>query len=558
LPGPVDQIRAYLDGLLPGQRRLLYGALAIAALFLVGVAFWGMEENGEVIYRSTDAGDVQDVSDALAVQKIPHEITRNGLGIRVDNEHLGRARIAGAAAGKVEGFELLSAIELGTSPQRERWTYQRAREGELQKTINSLEETEWSRVHLVLPERSAFLRDERPPSASITVKLRPGAVLTRNQINGIRALVSGAVEGLRPVDVVLVDHDGNLLAGGEEEGSQFSGAPSLMNLRAAEERRTRGAILDSLTRVLGSPNDVTVGVTVDVETATVARVTRSQDPETQVLISETVREEKSDSTRPGGVPGAESNLPEETAGNAVAASKTSSESLEQRSNFEYTEVEERESEGPGRVKRVSVGVVVNSERIATIAKALVTAGEDGVVDEAAVEAKVKVLQKQVEETVRVAMGFNDEREDSLNVTFLPFSANAAEDPDLAEVGWSAQLAQNQAVVAAILIIMLSLILVFVVIRPLVSAVTRAAAPPAPLALETEGASLLGDVAGADQLYAGMSPEEAAQREASRNLTERLRSMVDNFENVDAADLNRLVDLEQEATAQVLRRWIRDS
>lgn len=553
MPGPLEQVRSYYEGLQPGQRRVLLGAVVIAFALLAVVGIWGLEDTSEVAYRSGDPGDVQAVAEAYQNQNIPHEISRDGLAVTVPPEFLGRARIAAAATGRADGWSLLDQIELGTSPQRERWTYQRALEGELSSTISELEDVRWAKVHLVLPERSAFLRDERPPSASVTVQLLPGASLDKTQIRGVRAIVSGAVEGLKVADVVLVDDQGTLLAGNEAADAEaMGGAPSLMNLRKAEEFRTRASILDALTRVLGSPNDVTVGVTVEVETASVDRLTLSQDPESQVLISETIREEKSDSTRPQGVPGAESNLPEEAA--AGAASTTSSESLEQRSNFEYTKVEEREVQGPGEVSRVSVGVVVNSERIASIAKALVKPGEDGTLDEAAVASKVEELEAQVEETVRVAMGFDKTRDDALVVTFLPFSANAPEDVEVAEAGLERQVQ----IVGPVLMVLLAMVLVvWFVVRPLVSAVTRAAAPPDPL-LETElGTGLLAEAGGPVDGALTESDEDAAQREASRNLTERLRTMVDNFENVDAADLNRLVDLEQEATAQVLRRWIRD-
>lgn len=556
MPGPLEQFRTYIDGLQPGQRIVLVGAAVIALMTLVGVGVWGLQDTDEVVFRSGDPGKVQSVAEALTSQDIPHSISGDGLAITVPPQFTGRARIAGAAAGEVDGFELLDAIELGTSPQRERWTYQRAREGELARTINELDEVEWSRVHLVLPERSAFLRDERPPSASVTVKLLPGSALDKAQVRGIRGIVSGAVEGLKAADVILVDHEGTLLAGGEGDEGGMSGMPTVMNLRAAEERRTRGAILDSLARVLGSVNDVTVGVTVEVETASVDRLTRSQDPETQVLISETIREEKSESARPAGVPGAESNLPEEAG--AGDGQMTSSETLEQRSNFQYTQVEERELLAPGSVKRVSVGVVVNSERIATIARTLVGVGEEGEIDEAALEEKTEELEAQVEETVRVAMGFDKAREDSVVVTFLPFSANAPEVPEVAEAGLERQV---QVVGPPLMVLLAMILVVWFVVRPLVSAVSRSAAPPEPVALATDLGGVLLAEAGDDPnspLTGGMTPEEAAQREASRNLTERLRSMVDNFENVDAADLNRLVDLEQEATAQVLRRWIRDS
>lgn len=554
MPGPLEQLRAYYEGLQPGQRRVLVGAVVIAIALLMVVGVWGLEDRNEVAYRSGDPGDVQAVAEAFTTQNIPHEITRDGLAVTVPPDFIGRARIAAAATGRTDGWSLLDAIELGTSPQRERWTYQRALEGELSSTISELEDVKWAKVHLVLPERSAFLRDERPPSASVTVQLMPGAALDKTQIRGVRAIVSGAVEGLKVADVVLVDDEGTLLAGSEENEGELSGAPSLMNLRKAEEFRTRAAILDALTRVLGSPNDVTVGVTVEVVQSSVDRLTRSQDPETQVLISETIREEKSESSRPQGVPGAESNLPEEAAvGNGAT---TSSETLEQRSNFEYTKVEEREVQGPGEISRVSVGVVVNSERIASIAKALVKPGEDGTVDEAALEEKVGELEKQVEETVRVAMGFDKTRTDALVVTFLPFSANAPEDVEVAEAGLERQV---QIVGPPLMVLLAMVLVVWFVVRPLVSAVSRAAAPPEPLALEGElGGGLLAEAGGSvDAAALAADDEEAAQREASRNLTERLRTMVDNFENVDAADLNRLVDLEQEATAQVLRRWIRD-
>ena len=156
------------------------------------------------------------------------------------------------------------------------------------------------------------------------------------------------------------------------------------------------------------------------------------------------------------------------------------------------------------------------------------------------------------------MGYDKTREDSVVVTFLPFSANAAETPELAEEGFERQV---QAYGPPLMILLGMFIVVWFVVRPLVSAVTRSAAPPDAGALDTDlGGALLAEAGGdpIGSLTGGLTPEEAAQREASRNLTERLRSMVDNFENVDAADLNRLVDLEQEATAQVLRRWIRDT
>ncbi len=543
----MEQFRTYFDGLEVGQRRILFAAVALSMLILVGVGFYSWSDRYVAAYSSRNPMDVQDVAVALDAQGVPYRLSPDGLSVEVLPEHEGKARIASASAGKVLGFEVLDNLELGTSPRLEEWAYQRALQGELVQTINSLEEVEWSRVHLVMPERSAFLRDERPPSASVTVKLLPGATLTRLQLRGITALVSGAVNGLKASDVVLIDHDGQLLAGGEQDDGPLAGMPTLLALRDAEAKRTRAAIHEALTRVLGSANDVTIGVTVEVETSSLDRLTRSQDPDTQVLISEVVREENSQSARAGGIPGTASNLPEEPTTEGGGA--TSKESLEQRSNYEYTNVEEREQRQPGDVKRVSVAVVVNAERIDALARKMVGTNEAGDVDEAAVTAKVAELEEQVRKTVEVSMGFDKERNDGLAVAFLPFSANEADEPELAQAGFEKTMRSYGSLGVVLLT---TLLFFFMVVRPLVSAVARAATPPEPLALETAGVS--GGIASIADLQGG----EGEQREASRNLTERLRAMVDNFENVDAADLNRLVDLEQEATAQVLRRWVRGS
>ncbi len=545
----IEQFRTYYAGLQPGQRGVLLGAALLSIASLVGVGWWSWGDRYEVVYSANDPLDVQEVVSALETQNIPFRIVESGRAIEVLPEDLGRARIAGAAAGKVLGFEVLDSIELGSSPQRERWAFQRALQGELVRTISALDQVEWARVHLALPDRTAFLRDETPPSASITVKLRPGAVLSAAEVRGITALVSGAVDGLHSNDVVLVNQDGALLSGGDAEAAEaaLGGGPALMGLRTTEEKRTRNAIRDALTRVLGSPDDITVGVTVDVAASSIDQFTRSKDPDSQVLISETIREQSGESVKPGGIPGTASNLPEQ-GGSSAATSKESLQ--EQRSNFDYTTVETREQSSAGAVKRLSIGVFVNSDRIVALATAVATAANAGKApDAAAIQAQIDAIQKQVEDTVRVAAGYNKERGDSVQVSFVPFSATA-------DVG-STPSEEPAALVALerylpYLIVLVAMALLFwFVIRPLVGAVTRASGGGGLQALEAGAIGLDGR-----RILDG--PGAARTDAAGRNLTERLRAMVDNFETVDAADLNRLVDLEQEATAQVLRRWIRES
>ncbi len=557
--GILEQIRTYYQALQPGQQRILLAALVMAVFAVAGVATWSAQDHNRTLFTSSDPGSVQAVADALAADGIAYRVSSDGRSISVAPENEGLARIAGARAGQIIGFEVLDSVELGTSPKREDWAYQRGLQGELARTIGSLEDIEWAKVHVVLPERSPFFRDERAASAAVTVKLVPGGTLSKRQRQGITALVAGAVDGLRAENVALVDHEGTLLSGGGSDDATMSGVPTLFEVRLAEEARTQSAIEEALVRVLGSRTEISVGVTVEVETSSSDRIVRRVDPEEKALISESNREEQKESSRPSGIPGAQSALPEQGGPNGQAQTQNSVLS-DTRNNYEPTRIEERETQAPGTVSRVSAAVIVNKDRIAALAKAALVASGVEEPSPAQLEEREAELQKQIESTVRSAMGFDSTRKDALTVSFLPFTPTEESDSRNIETvasffGESLQ-AWSLLIVAVVLFFLL-------VIRPLVSAVSKAAQPPLPPALEpaaadaaaalTDGRSGPGGALGMDFL----DPNDPAAREAGRNLTERLRSMVDNFENVDAADLNRLVDLEREATAQVLHRWIRE-
>lgn len=551
MAGFFDQLRNYYTALQPGQRRIFEAVIVITIGVMVAVGLWSSGDGYQDLYTAADPGEVQQVASALEAQGIPFEVSSDGRTVRVRPEDEGRARLAGASAGKILGFEILDAIELGTSPQRERWAYQRGLEGELAQTIAALDEVQTARVHLVLPQRSEFLREDQAPTASVNVTLLPGAVLNKAQRRGIRALVAGAVDGLKAGDVVVVDQEGNLLAGGEGDDPAASGISSLAAARVAEEERVRRTVAEALGKVLGSTQELTIGVSAELEVSSVDTIERDIDPDAQALVSESIREESNQSTKPSGIPGTASNLPEEAGAGAEATQN--SDLTEQRSNFDYPRTETRTVSGPGRLKRLSVGVTVNVDTIRKLATTLATGADGAAPDEAAVVAKETELRSKIEETVRVAMGYDAERRDALSVAFLPFTPSEDALAEAAERDAASFLTDN---LLSWLLITLCVILTFLfVIRPFASSVVVAAQPPLPPAIEPgvqaalEGGSLTGGIGG---------EQDGEKRDAARNLTERLRSMVDNFENVDAADLNRLVDLEREATAQVLRRWIRES
>ena len=206
----VEQLKSFYQGLGARERGIFTAAILASLITLGGVFFWASQDTWKPVFTSSDPSEVQSAAAILEEKGVPYRISPDGLRLETTVTNVGRARIEAASAGKNPGFETLDNIKLGTSPQRERWAYQRALEGELVRTINALDEVKASRVHLVLPERSAFLREERPASASITLQLEVGQSLNKAQIQGITALVGGAVDGLEVSDVVLVDDKGRL------------------------------------------------------------------------------------------------------------------------------------------------------------------------------------------------------------------------------------------------------------------------------------------------------------------------------------------------------------
>jgi flagellar M-ring protein FliF len=516
----VEQFMAFFAGLGVREKRIFVGASVASLVALLAVFWWAAQENWQPVYTSSDPGDVQAAAAVLEANKIPFKVSDNGLQLLTTPSNVGRARIESASAGRVAGFESLAEIKLGTSPQRERWAYQNALQGELVRTINSLDEVEMCRVHLVLPQRSAFLREDRPASASVTLKLLPGRRLRKAQVVGISALVGGAVDGLDAGNVVIVDHKGRMLSSPQDGDENTMGLTALFEARQAYESRYRQTIEGALAPILGDPNAISVAVTVDLDPTMIESTTREMNPDTQVTISEEVREEDSSNQTAGGIPGTESNLPETT---GATQGSTNRSVAELSTNYDYTTTQRRTVQPAGKIERVSVSVMVNNERMQELA--------GGEAEGDALES----LKKQIDEAVRVAMGYDQTRGDSVAVSFVPFSVELVDEDDM--TGSSFDIQDYEGLIVAILGLIL---LVWFVARPVLQAMSGTAR-------DTGGGGVL-------TAARGMGVEQVMDEEGM-SLAERLRLLVDNFEPVEAQDLNRLVELQEDASAQVLRRWV---
>lgn len=489
---------------------------------LLGIAFWSNHVTWVPVSTSSDLGAIDAAAQVLEKQGIPFQIGSGGHALLTREEDLGRARIASSSAGLPPGFESLSELELGATPQRERWAFQRALQGELMRTIDSLDEVDASRVHLVLQERTSFLRNQPGSSASVTLRLAPGRSLTPNQVRGITALVAGAVDGLRAKDVVLVDEGGNLLSGESTDDSAMSGLSTLIEARHAMESSYASAIEGALLPILGAREAMSVAVSVQLDTTTTDRRVQAVDPNSQATVSEQVVDENQVGKRKGGgVPGAESNLPDATG--ASTGQNENERSLSQiASNYDYTRTDERTVRTAGDIDRVSVGVSIDANAFA----ALVPAGGDA-----------GALEESIKRTIQAAVGFNAERGDLVTLSLVPFQAAP---PLESTTGTSVVKVVERMAPSGVALV--AVVLFFVVIgRPLATRLLEATAPP-PLVAPAE----------VDET------EQLRQERERNNVTERLLLKVDGFRQADSDDLNRLVELEEAASAEVLRRWIRNA
>ena len=523
----VEQIRTFYRGLGSRERGIFSAALIASFMTLGGVFYWASQDTWRPVFTSSDPSEVQAAAAIMEEKNVPYRISPDGMRLETTAPNVGRARIEAASAGKTPGFETLENIKLGTSPQRERWAYQRALEGELVRTINALAEVKASRVHLVLPERSAFLREERPASASVTCQLEVGRTLSKSQVQGITSLVAGAVDGLETSAVVLVDDKGRLLSTELDEDEMTAGLTGLFEARRAHEARYRRTVLSALTPILGAEDAMSIAVTVDLDSTMVESTTKELDPNTQVTISEQVREETSTNQTAGGVPGVEANLPENN--NAGRQGTTERATNELSSNYDYTTTQRRTVQRAGKINRVNVAVMVDDARIAE----LVAAAGDA--------ADAEAIKTQINDAVRVAMGFDETRGDSVSVSFMPFSEPVLDSSELVGETW------DPTELAPYGVALVTIVLFFVfVILPAMRAVGAASSAAA--------AGSSGDVLAR---AAGRFGRGGALNEGEEgvNLAERLRMLVDNFEPVEAQDLNRLVELQMDASAQVLRRWV---
>ena len=540
-----EQLKNLYSSLTPVQKTSIPVVFFLSVAGFIGFLLWAQTDTQQLVFKSTNFSQLQAAKVALDKANIPYTLGEDDTAIYAPKNYIGQARIVAASTNSVLGVEVLDSIDIGVSPSMEKTKTILALEGKLSQTINALEMVESSRVHIVVPEDSPFLARESEGSASVVLWLTENSknpligVTERNsdklnaglarpssdQLKGIASLVAAAVKGLTPNKVVILDQEGNLLRGYlHDEDPNIASSTSLLELKIMEERQYRQSIKDLLGGIVEG-KDVRVAVSVDLVRETKESSIQSYDPTQQVTISEKINESASTERESAGIPGSESNLPEQT---PTTEEGSVSEKFQSAINYDYTKTVETSLLPPGSVRNISVSVVVNSLKLEAIAN-----NSNGA-------SSVEDLKTQIQESVRHAIGFNKDRGDQAKISFIPF-APLEGGIGLDGSGFASSFKGYLPYIIALITILLFFL---VLVRPLVTSITSA--------MNKE-----------EDPYSGLSEDERQLLEISTTdgntaMTNRIRRMIEGFEPIDARDLNKLVDMNEEPSAEVLRRWIRIS
>lgn len=416
---------------------MVAGAAAVA--IIVAMVLWAKSPDYRTLYSNLSDQDGGAIVTQLTQMNIPYRFAENGgaLEVPADKVHELRLRLAqqGLPKGGAVGFELLDQEKFGISQFSEQVNYQRALEGELARTIETLGPVKGARVHLAMPKPSLFVREQKSPSASVTVNLAPGRAMDEGQISAVVHLVSSAVAGLPPGNVTVVDQSGRLLTQSNTAGRDLNDAQ--LKYAADVEGRVQRRIEAILGPIVGNGNihaQVTAQIDFDNKEQTEEQYQPNGDAAQAVLRSRQTNEsEQIGGQYPGGVPGALSNQPAPANTAPITnppANQNQPQNGQQNANGQQQATTAANNAGPrnttrnetanyevdrtirhtkmnvGDIQRLSVAVVVNYRTL-----------PDG-----KTEALTADQLKQIEDLTREAMGYTEKRGDTLNVVNSPFNA----------------------------------------------------------------------------------------------------------------------------------------
>ncbi len=411
---------------------LMLGAAAVIAI-MAAVWLWGQQPAYRVLFANFSDRDGGAIVAELEKMNIPYKYAEGGGALLVPADRVHDARLKLAAQGLPKGgnvgFELMENQKLGASQFLEQVNFQRAMEGELARSIESLSAVQAARVHLAMPKDSVFVSEQKQPTASVLLNLHPGRVLDAQQVSAIVHLVASSVPELSPKNVTIVDQNGNLLSDTARTASANGMDPSQVKYVQDYQQSVARRIESIISPIVGAEN-VRAEATADMDFSRSEQAVESykpnQTPDAMAIRSQQISESQNGAAGPSGVPGALTNQPpapatapitapgQKPATVAAPAAPTINTHKDSTVNYEVDKTIQYVQKAGGGLKRLSVAVVVNYRK---------TVDKNG-----------KVVMKplspaeitQITNLVKEAMGYDEARGDTLKVVNSSFARPAPE------------------------------------------------------------------------------------------------------------------------------------
>lgn len=544
-----------------GLNIALGAGIALAVGIMAAVFMWSMKTSDyRVLLSNYSDRDGGAIVAALSTMAVPYKFSEDGGTILVPSGQVYDARLKLAAQGLPRGgnigFELMENQKMGTSQFIEQVNYQRAQEGELARTINSIGSVASSRVHLAIPKPSVFVREKQYPTASVMVNLQSGRTLDMGQVNAIVHLVSSSVPELPAKNVTVVDQNGSLLSSKTSDGNDPNklDPTQLKYVRDIQDNLIR-RIEAILTPLLGEGN-VKAQVAAEVNFATVEKATETyspnSNPEKNTIRSQKSNESSSSDPVKGGIPGAASNQAgaAPAAGAGAAAGAATNARRENIVNYEVDKVISYTKEPVGGIKRLAVAVVVNLK--------------------SSVDDEGKTTQKpltddekaQVTALIKEAVGFSQDRGDTINLTNSEFKqAEKVEIPE--DPIWKpyANLATAKTAIQYIITAAVLFLLYSKVLKPLMARMSNASIGGS-LAFGGAGAGGFARGAGAAGA-AGAEEEEEEEEEVDEELDAEAKKIASDLSGLgrnsgsDLKAVQKFGAQNPKAVAAVVKDWINE-
>ena len=564
-------------GRLSPRLLMMIGGAALVAV-IAAAMLWSRAPDYRVLYSNVSDSDGGAIIAALQQMNVPYRFAEGGTAIMVPEASVHEARLKlasqGLPKGGQAGFELMENQKFGTSQFTEQVNYQRALEGELARTIQAMQEVQSARVHLAMTKPSVFVREQAKPSASVLLKLYPGRMIDRSQVQAIGHLVSSSVPNLPLANVTVVDQSGRLLSSSFQDTASGLDPTQLSYVRDVEQGYIK-RIEAILGPVVGEDN-VRAQVTADVDldnTEQMAETYRpNQDPANAAVRStHTAEATQNKADAQGGVPGALSNQPptaprmlptapapasasqpaatgpngqpqQAAAANTsgTATSGNSSSTRDTTTNYEVDKTVRRTRAAVGTVRRLSVAVVVNYRG-------------DGKTWKPLSEAEMANLNALVKD----AVGFDAKRGDSVNVVNSQFSGTLPMAKDDLPLWKQPEMIQYAIQAAKYLALAIGfLILVFAVIRPAIRSMGKKDDAATPTFVGREGEDPNAPIITGAAASAGPELEgPGGAGTDSEELPDALPQLKNNDFEKKLETMRRVAQSNPRAVAAVIKQWV---